>query len=374
VTPAATVEGGAAPADWAGLESWLVEAWRSNTNPAAVRAALQAAGRQIDDNDWRAADFDGDLRDEWALVLYDLSIPAELSGRAGNLWVVNGNGIGYRLYQAVGSNTFESVAPAFVGLGDMTGDGLPELVIDQHTCGAHTCFGNYQVLGYRNGSIQSLVSRPPVSEGDPANTINMSYPDTRLEDANLDGLADFVVHGGGIGSVGAGIVRTWAEVWSWDGAAVTLREKRLDPTQYRHHILYEANDLMAAGNLDQALFLYEQAINDGRLVTAPFFNRTEAEAKSAIDQFAAFRLILIDLLHNDPARAAGRLAWLEGTYPGSAAAQGAAMLANGWTGQEGQAALCAQIESTLAALPDPTGALADMGYGNPSLSAADYCP
>jgi hypothetical protein len=50
------------------------------------------------------------------------------------------------------------------------------------------------------------------------------------------------------------------------------------------------------------------------------------------------------------------------------------MLVNGWTGPEAQAALCAQIDSALAALPDPTGALADMGYGNPSLNAEDYCP
>jgi hypothetical protein len=131
---------------------------------------------------------------------------------------------------------------------------------------------------------------------------------------------------------------------------------------------------MAAGNLDQALLLYEQAINDGDLVTAPFFDRTEAETKSAIDQFAAFRLILIDLLHNDPARATGRLAWLQSNYSGSAAAQGATMLVNGWTGPEAQESLCAQIETTLAGLSNPTGALADMGYANPSLNAEDYCP
>jgi hypothetical protein len=294
-------------------------------------------------------------------------------GRVGNLWIVNGNGIVYSYYEVVGNNTFDSIMPAIIGLEDMTGNGLPELVADQHTCGAHTCFGNYRVLGYHNGQIQSLASRPLLVEDGPTDTINISYPDTRFEDANGDGLPDFLVHGGSIGSVGAGIVRTFTQAWSWDGTAVTLADTLLDPTEYRHHILYEANDLMAAGSLDQALLLYEQAINDDSLTT-PTLLLTEAETKSAIDQFAAFRLILIDLLHNDPARATSRLSWLQSNFPGTAAAQGATTLVNGWSGPEGQAALCSQIETTLATLPNPTGALSDLGYGNPSLTAEDYCP
>jgi len=263
--------------------------------------------------------------------------------------------------------------PTIVGLADMTGDGLAELVTDQHTCGAHTCFGNYQVLGYRDQSIQSLVNRPPLIEGGPTNTISISYPDTRFVDDTGNGLTDFLVHGGSIGSVGAGIVRTYTEVWSWDGTAVSLSHTLLDPTPSRHHILYEANDQMAAGNLDQALLLYEQAINDSNLLT-PTFLTTEAETKSAIDQFAAFRLILIELLRDDPTRAATRLAWLQSNYPTSAATQGALTLVNGWAGPAGQAALCTQIENTLATITNPTGALSDLGYGNPSLQAEDYCP
>ena len=58
-----------APTDWEGLEGWLSELWRGNVNPAAVRASLRQAGMQRSDADWRAADLDGDLQDEWLLVL-----------------------------------------------------------------------------------------------------------------------------------------------------------------------------------------------------------------------------------------------------------------------------------------------------------------
>ena len=93
-----------------------------------------------------------------------------------------------------------------------------------------------------------------------------------------------------------------------------------------------------------------------------------------VSRLAAFRLILIDLLQNNAERAAGRLAWLEANHPDAAATSAAATLIAGWAGAEGQAALCASIEETLAALENPMGALSDMGYGNPALTVADFCP
>jgi hypothetical protein len=130
---------------------------------------------------------------------------------------------------------------------------------------------------------------------------------------------------------------------------------------------------MAAGELDQALLLYEQAINDSNLVT-PEFSHTQTETYQAISQLAAFRLILLDLLAADSNRAQSRLTWLQNNYPGTASAQAAAALVQNWTGPEGMAALCETIEAEIQALPNPTGALADLGYGNPTLTAADLCP
>ena len=255
----------------------------------------------------------------------------------------------------------------------MTGDGLPELIADAPFCGAHTCTGNIRAIGQTAAGLADLVQRESLAESDHGNTITMTFPEIQVLDRDSDGAAEIIVRGGTIGSVGAGVVRPRTEVWRWDGAAVTLAETTLEPTQYRHHILYEANDLMAAGDLDGALALYEAAINDSALRNDGFAHAPE-QVYADISRFAAFRLILIDLLQNNAERAAGRLAWLQANHPDAAATGAAATLLAGWTGADGQAALCASIEETLAALGDPKGAVSAMGDGNPSLTAAAFWP
>ena len=362
-----------APTDWEGLEGWLTGLWRGEVNPAAVRAALRQAGMQRGEADWRAADLDGDLRDEWLLVLYDPSLPGVPFGAAGDLWIVNGDGVVFRYYAAPSDDIYDFLAPTIIAVTDLTGDGLPELVADAPFCGAHTCTGNYRVIGQTVEGLADLVRREPAAAGDPGHTIAMTYPEIQVIDRDGDGVAEIVVRGGTIGSAGAGVVRPRTEVWRWDGAAITLAETTLDPTTYRHHILYEANDLLAAADLDGALALYEATINDPALRNDGFAHAPE-QVYVDISRFAAFRLILIDLLQGNAERAAGRLAWLQANHPDAAATGVAATLIAGWTDAEGQAALCASIEDSLAAVENPMGTLADMGYGNPALGAGDFCP
>lgn len=363
-----------APTDWENLESWLTMLWRSNVNPAAVRAALQQSGMQKTLSDWAAADFDGDLQDEWVLVLYDQSLPGLPFGSAGDLWIVNGDGVLFRYYAAPSNDIYEFLAPTVTGLTDMTGDGLPELITDAPICGASTCTNNYRIIGPKDGQMVDLVIAPPVTDSaQPGPIISVTYADTRVEDIDTDGLPELLVHGGTLGSAGAGIVRSRTEVWGWDGAAIMRTDVILDPSNYRHHILYEANDLMASGDLARALPLYEAVINDGSLRDDGYAYPPE-QVHADSSAFAAFRLILIDRLIGDSERAAGRLAWLLATYPDSAAASAADRLIREWGVYGNSVALCEQIESGLSELENPTGALADMGYGNPSLGAADFCP
>ncbi len=302
-----------APTDWEGLEGWLTGLWRGNVNPAAVRAALRQSGMQRSDADWRAADLDGDLQDEWLLVLYDASLPGVPFGAAGDLWIVNGEGVVFRYYAAPSSDIYEFLAPTIVAVTDVTGDGLPELIADAPFCGAHTCTGNIRAIGQTAAGLADLVQRESLAESDPGNTITMTFPEIQVLDRDSDSAAEIIVRGGTIGSAGAGVVRPRTEVWRWDGAAVTLAETTLEPTQYRHHILYEANDLMAAGDLDGALALYEAAINDPALRNDGFAHAPE-QVYADISRFAAFRLILIDLLQRQR-RARRRAAGVAASQP-----------------------------------------------------------
>jgi hypothetical protein len=130
---------------------------------------------------------------------------------------------------------------------------------------------------------------------------------------------------------------------------------------------------MAANDLEQALLFYEQTINDTDLIESPFAG-DDAETYAAISQFAAFRLILIDLMQGNDDNARSRHEWLNTTYPGTAAADAAAILINNWNGLDSMIAACTAVESTMETYTNPTGVLLDQGYGNPSLTAADFCP
>jgi hypothetical protein len=364
----------AAPTDWEGLEGWLAALWRSDMDPAAVRAALQQSGMQRSQDDWRAADFNGDLQDEWVLVLYDQSMPGVPFGAPGDLWIVNGDGVIFRYYNAPSNDIYSFLAPRVVEVVDLTGDGLPELITDTVICGAHTCTDNFRIVGVADGEMSDrVIFQPLPEEGFDGSIIPMNYAETQLEDFDGDGLLEFLVHGGTLGSAGAGVVRPRTEVWGWNGADVVLEQTLLDPAAYRHHVLYEANDRMAAGDLDGALALYETAINDPALRDDGYLYAPE-QARADVSAFAAFRLILIDLLQGNAERANSRLAWLTATYPASAAAGAAATLVSEWAGPENGDALCDRIEAGLLAAENPLGALADMGYGNPGLGEGDYCP
>lgn len=353
----------AVPLDWPNLLTWLQINWEAYTDPAQVHFHLKTAGWQQKEEDWLASDFDGDGRAEWALLLYQPDMEAITPH---NLWIIGSGGLIYQFYEEPNLIAGYSLQLMLTGAADLTGDGRPELIVNEESCGAHTCFGGYQLLTAANGSLHNIVSNPNAN-----NIIEISYPDASFSDYTQDGLTDFIVHGGQIGSAGAGIVRPYSEVWAWDGTAVTLAATLLDPTPYRHHILYEANDLLAAGDLEQATLLYEQTINDDSLIESPYTGNDE-ESYASIAQFAAVRLIVIDLMQANEASASSRLDWLIATYPNTAASATGTTLINNWFG--GLDSACEVVAFNMEIYPNPTGALEDQGYGNPSLTAADYCP
>ncbi len=367
VTPPAPIV--SAPADWAGLESWLAEAWREGVNPAAVRNALIAAGRQSSLQDWSAADLDGDLQDEWIVRLNTL--PGEpdyqefVFGASNQIWIVNHQGVVYR--------TDTLPAPSgVVGFGDLTGDGRPEAWLRAADCGASTCHASFRIVSVAGGTWGNIIAPDPATG---ATVIGMINPDAPVVyDYTGDGVADFSLHGGTLGSAGAGVMRAYTDIWAWDGSALTKVDTLLDGTNWRHHILYEANDLLAQGDYAAAIVAYEAVINDANLQTYAHFNASQEQAYADLSLFAAFRLIMADIQLGDSARAAARLAWLQTTYPGAAITIGADRFLSTWSATNSLVDACQSATQEMSAYPSVTGVLTDMGYGNPSLTLNDVCP
>ena len=99
-----------------------------------------------------------------------------------------------------------------------------------------------------------------------------------------------------------------------------------------------------------------------------------AAGRAATQQFAAFRLALLDVEDGRPVEAAAWRDWLATTYPGAPISVAAAALVDDATAGLPLATACARVTLFLQGEPRPTGVLdGEVGYGNPDLGAADVC-
>lgn len=376
------------------LKIWLRQAWQQGADPDQVQAALQAADWQESTDNFQVVDIDGDGKTEWLLTLYLDPNPMQW-GRSGDFWII-GDRIDYQFFEPTFyfawateeipfDRDFSLTAPQLIHTADMTGDGLPDLVLQRQMCGAHTCTQAYFVLSMQNGTLQELVVAPQSNLDNSGGAIVMPYSEIQgYSDETGDGLPDFTIHGGMIGSAGAGIQRARTEVWAWDGNAITLAEKRWDATNYRYHILYEANENLIQGDRDRAQTLYLQAIEDESLDDEEWWPDTGAATiHDSVLQFAAFRLALMGLMESDIDQATEWQSWLKTTYPSASITQAADVLLNAWNAEPDLTNACQAVTNYLVPLEDPdadfgsngpTGPLRYMGYGNPELSAKDVCP
>ena len=203
--------------------------------------------------------------------------------------------------------------------------------------------------------------------------IHISSSDPATRDTDGDGVYDFVIHGGIIGSAGAGIHRGYTEIWRWNGANMVLAEMTWDETNYRHHRLYAGNEALAAANIDQAVDIYLSVIEDETLLDAPAFGG-DGDTYNDSRAFAAFRLAFIALRQGDPLQATDWDGWLQLVYPTAPLSAAVSLMIQTWQSSQNLTTACAAVASFLASFAQPTGVLENLGYGNPSLTAADVCP
>lgn len=352
------------------VENWIISNWIADFDPATIQQALQAAGWQTDHSQLQAYDLTGDGRVEWLLTLF---IPVSGSPSyvsPGQFWIVNEQGIAYRTIED--PTGFEEAAQ-IVTVADFTGDGQYEVVIQKTACGAHTCYQSYFILGVQAGKIVNLILNPQTF-GEEANSIYISYSDASTTDVTGDGVYDFLVHGGTIGSAGAGIHRGYTETWAWNGQNIVLVSTVWDTTNYRHHLLYDANNAFDA-DLDQlAADLYQRVIYDESLTDVPAWD-SNGDTRADSRQFATFRLALLALRQNDLPTATEWDSSLRLSDPEDPLTEAINLLIQTWQSNgHNLAAACTVVTDYLSPLPNATGTLAYLGYGNPPLTAETVCP
>lgn len=381
---AATIEElGEPPETLPELADWIARAHSAAVDIEDLCAVLSSAQWRQPEDSCEAADLDGDEQEEWLLTI-DFSrlqeepplIPPE--GHPGDFWVVSDGSVVHQTADADEPDFFAS-APQLVELTDMTGDEQPDAVTVFTTCGAHTCYYYYQIIGAHGGAIRNLVQLSEeqlASEEALPEFITMEYVDSEeVRDANEDELPDLVIHGGIVGSAGAGLQRARTEVWSWDGEAITLSDLEWDETNVRVHWLYNANYDFQEEAYDRARMRYEAVIVNAGLEDIEGLAGSAQEVRDAAQQFAAFRLSLLPLMRGDITESTRWRNWLQEQYADAPISNAAQRLFTEWESNGNNlAAACSAVGQYLATTSNPTGPLTDMGYNNPSLTAETVCP
>jgi hypothetical protein len=395
MTPSATAVAAPFPTSTDELADWLIGAWRRRDDPLEIRAILEAEGwmKREDESTvsftegnsalWLSRDLDGDGLDEWIVSIFTGQMASCVTDDFGELWIVNQQGLVYRLFVDHSWN----VPVASSSQADLTGDGLPDVVTQSILCGAHTRYGVYHVLSAHRGRIENIIQRgndlervvePLFSslktyEGWSTPGVGISSPHYQVADSTGDGLSDLILQGGTYGSVGAGTHRDHREVWSWDGSAISLADIYWAEPTFRLHVLFDANLAFALGNDEAAIECYTRVISDATL-DDDMNLVNEEDAYDSPRRFAAFRLELLYLRTGDLQQATSWHDWLLTEYPSSPFAEAADLLMTSWQESRDLTKSCAAVTELLNQSDSPIGSIWETGYGNPLLTIDTVCP
>ncbi|MCP4167646.1 MAG: LysM peptidoglycan-binding domain-containing protein [Chloroflexi bacterium] len=305
---------------------------------------------------------EGDL----VVVIHDL--PAAFVMPSGTLLVFHDMGTHYVLAHEQRPGGKIEV----LDVGDITGDGRREITWTATDCGAHTCFSTLYVEQWDGMSYRDwIVGMPTMASA--AYSINSSG--TALMGNEI------VVHGGLIGSVGAGPQRASSEVY-FHGADTPyyLLWKVYDDSGCLYHHVLDANEAYDRADVEGyglAIMLYEALLADTTLqACAPFIWEDVAPAEyelpnelEALRDFARFRLVVAYSIEGNSGGAANAYSQLT-TSPFIGAAD---TFLTSYASSSDPVAACSDVWVYALAIPATWTFLLDWGYANPTFSAEALC-
>lgn len=254
-------------------------------------------------------------------------------------------------------------------LTDVNNDGPVELITSAATCGASTCFEEVQILAWNGSTFEDRLR---------GTTTDLPYPDIRLDDPEGDGTLDLKVVGTGMGSVGAGPQRDVSRVFEYDPLTRHWIQQpdTFEPSNYRIHILHDADAAARNGDYLAALGLYGRVVYDTTL--QDWLNPEKERADLAA--YALFQSGVLYLLADQTEYAQTTFAQLQSAYPVGTPQYGYVELAAAFRqafSSGGKEAGCAAVQEYATQHPaeilTPLGQ-ESFGYGNPTYTPENLCP
>ena len=311
----------------------------------------------------READLDNDGELEWIVAIADpdpgtLAVPSELAvldRQAGSFAAI------HRITAHFGGFQDNVV---ILAAEDINADGANELAYTTTTCGAHTCFTAVQLLAWAGAEFRSLT------EGQ----IEMPYGEVSLENRDDDPALELVLHGGMIGSVGAGPQRTRSEIYDWRGTFYAPSATIYDESDFLYFRVLDANTALLGGDFTRAIALYEQAIDNASLRVWHELVEGGRDERQDLVAFSRFRLSLTYLLMNDLASADAVAQTLQQEQPDHVYNQATQVLLDYFTKEGSVTAACQVVTEFAYEFPETAAVLEDFGYTNPTFTVDQVCP
>lgn len=246
--------------------------------------------------------------------------------------------------------------------GDLSGDGVTDLVVGWESCGAHTC---YQELD----AVMAAGIGLALARLDP--TLDLPYPEVQLlPDGRL------TITGTGIASAGAGPFRQVTRAWAWDAAQQTfsVASETLEAPRYRIHALLDGEAAARGGDWDRALDLYHRVVREEALLDWA----DPVSERANLTGYSMYRTVVAYASKDDQGDAKVAYGILQNQYLDGSTGKAYAELATAFWDAYGPAddvelgcrAARAFAEAHAAEILDPLY----FGYANPAFAPADICP
>jgi hypothetical protein len=260
-------------------------------------------------------------------------------------------------------------APIIRYLQDLNANDKVELVTSSSYCGAHTCFEDIKVLAWTGKEFENLL---------PKMTDDLPFPYLDLVDEQNDLIFDIHITGSGFGSAGAGpqrhltrqfIYNPRVERWQF------LREE-YGISNYRIHILHDADRAAENRDYDEALRLYQQVISD---TTLDDWMNPEEE-RSRLSAYARYKMMMLYYLIGQPNFAQIMFNEMQSLYPSGHPLNPIAKLAGVFHIHSQQDDLVEACRSARLYAADNSADILDIlgpsafGYANPEFEPEDVCP
>lgn len=251
--------------------------------------------------------------------------------------------------------------PQVLTIDDLNGDGKTDLVLSENWCGAHTC-GTRLLLGYWDGQRWHDLA---------AGRVEQTYTEITIVDQDGDGAKEIVMHGGIVGSAGAGAQRQHTEVYAWRDGGYRLIARISDPDPHIYFRMLDANTALVNGDLDRALELAIAAVEEpDKGVGSPSW------IQSRVVSYAAIEAMLVYAVRHDPKAMQALLQEIETKYdvldnPYVEAAQN---LWSTYQATQDAIAACKAVEQTVTAHLEQARFFPEYGYAMERLPLSRICP